>query len=103
MDDGAGLGLTMDMCDHERIYIDSGCPKLYQFQWWRMMKACRLPSSDLRNYEINELFYICQGDPPDPHYLKNLLAIGSAEILPVKEAVSSLPQSAFCLSCLGLL
>ena len=42
------------------------------------MKACRLASSDLRNYQINELFHICQADPPDAHYMTNLLGIGAA-------------------------
>ena len=56
----AGLGLVMEMTEHERLWVERGCPRMRQFQWWRMCKACQMPSPDLRQYQVNELFMRCQ-------------------------------------------
>ena len=67
--DGAGLGLVMEMTEHERLWVERGCPRMRQFQWWRMCKACQMPSPDLRQYQVNQLFMRCQEEherPPPP-------------------------------------
>ena len=59
----------MEMTEHERLWVERGCPRMRQFQWWRMCKACQMPSPDLRQYQVNQLFMRCQEEherPPPP-------------------------------------
>lgn len=88
LDDGGGVGLTMEMCAYEKLYLDKGSPRMYQFQWWRLMKACRLPSPELRNHEINVLFRHCQTERPTDRYCNNLVPIGASEAVAKKESMS---------------
>lgn len=87
LDDGGGVGLTMEMCAYEKLYLDQGSPRMYQFQWWRLMKSCRLPSPELRNHEINVVFRKCQAEPPVGHYLNNLVPVGANEAVAKKEGM----------------
>ena len=88
LDDGGGVGLTMEMCAYEKIYLDQGCPRMFQFQWWRLMKACRLPLPELRNHEINVLFRQCQSEPPNDGYLNSLVSVGASEAVSKKQGMS---------------
>lgn len=89
LDDGGGVGLTMQMCAYEQVYVDQGFQRMFQFQWWRLMKACRLPSSELRNHEINELFHQCQHEPPiSSGYLSHLVAVGASEAVAKKQGMA---------------